>query len=53
VGLGLSIVSKIVDEHRGSLRVESQLGRGAAFHVFLPVAHESFPDGTSTSPAAS
>jgi two-component system sensor histidine kinase HydH len=53
VGLGLSIVSKIVDEHRGSLRVESQVRHGASFHVFLPVAHESVPDGTSTSPSTS
>lgn len=36
VGLGLAIVSKIVDEHRGSLRVESPPGQGARFHVFLP-----------------
>jgi len=37
VGLGLSVVSKIVDEHHGSLRVESQPGHGACFHVFLPI----------------
>ena len=36
VGLGLSIVSKIVDDHRGSIRVTSEPGRGACFHVFLP-----------------
>jgi len=43
VGLGLSIVSKIVDEHRGSVRVECQPGRGACFRVFLPVAGEAAP----------
>ncbi len=37
VGLGLSIVSKIVDEHRGSIRVASEPGQGACFRVFLPV----------------
>ena len=37
VGLGLSIVSKIVDEHRGSIRVSSEPGKGACFRVFLPV----------------
>lgn len=37
VGLGLAIVSKIVDEHGGSMRVESQPGEGSAFHIFLPV----------------
>jgi signal transduction histidine kinase len=38
VGLGLSIVSKIVDEHRGWIRVVSGPGGGARFRVFLPVA---------------
>ncbi len=36
VGLGLSIVSKIVDEHRGTLHLCSQQGQGACFKVFLP-----------------
>lgn len=38
VGLGLAVVSKIVDEHRGSLRLESGPGRGALFLVFFPAA---------------
>ncbi|MGB6432298.1 MAG: ATP-binding protein [Candidatus Acidiferrales bacterium] len=37
VGLGLSIVSKIVDEHRGTIHLESS-PRGARLVVFLPVA---------------
>jgi two-component system sensor histidine kinase HydH len=37
VGLGLSIVSKIVDDHRGWIRVASQPGEGACFRVFLPL----------------
>jgi two-component system, NtrC family, sensor histidine kinase HydH len=36
VGLGLSIVSKIVDVHRGRISVESPPGKGACFRVFLP-----------------
>jgi len=36
VGLGLSIVAQIVKEHGGSVRVDSQLGKGACFHVSLP-----------------
>jgi signal transduction histidine kinase len=37
VGLGLPIVSKIVDEHGGQIAVESTLGEGSIFRVFLPV----------------
>jgi len=36
VGLGLSIVSKIVDDHGGWIRVEPNAGKGACFRVFLP-----------------
>jgi two-component system sensor histidine kinase HydH len=36
VGLGLSIVAKIVDDHRGTLRLEDNTPRGARFHVFFP-----------------
>jgi two-component system, NtrC family, sensor histidine kinase HydH len=38
VGLGLSIVSKIVDDHRGWIRIQSAPGKGACFQVFLPDA---------------
>ncbi len=37
-GLGLAIVKHIVERHRGRLKIESELGRGSTFHVFLPVA---------------
>ena len=36
VGLGLAIVSKIVDEHQGRITVESESGAGTIFRIFLP-----------------
>jgi nitrogen-specific signal transduction histidine kinase len=36
VGLGLAIVAKIVDDHRGSIRLETHSTGGARFRVFLP-----------------
>jgi len=41
VGLGLSIVSKIVDDHRGRIRVTSEPGNGACFQVFLPAGEST------------
>jgi two-component system sensor histidine kinase HydH len=38
VGLGLAIVSKIVDAHGGSVKLISESGRGACFRVTFPVA---------------
>lgn len=35
-GLGLSIAKQIIEEHGGEIRVESELGKGARFSVFLP-----------------
>jgi two-component system, NtrC family, sensor histidine kinase HydH len=36
VGMGLAIVAKIIDDHRGSIRLEDTALGGAGFHVFLP-----------------
>ena len=35
-GLGLSLVKQIVDMHNGHMEVDSEVGKGSVFSVFLP-----------------
>jgi signal transduction histidine kinase len=36
-GIGLALCKKIVENHHGFIAVESELGKGAAFYIYLPV----------------
>jgi signal transduction histidine kinase len=40
-GLGLSISNQIVQDHKGYIDVESQLGKGSSFFINLPLNQET------------
>jgi protein-histidine pros-kinase len=39
-GLGLSLTKKILEQQKGSITAESEVGHGSTFTVLLPVAVE-------------
>ncbi len=39
-GMGLSVVHGIVKSHNGTATVESRIGQGTTFHVYLPLLEE-------------
>jgi two-component system phosphate regulon sensor histidine kinase PhoR len=40
-GLGLAIVKHIVNRHRGALQIESEIGQGSTFTVYLPITRDT------------
>ena len=37
VGLGMSIVKKLVDQHKGTVEIDSQIGKGSVVRITLPL----------------
>lgn len=46
-GLGLAIVKHILNRHRGRLTIESEVGVGSAFTVYLPAVGEAMSPSSS------
>lgn len=42
-GLGLMVSFKIIEEHGGTIEVESEVGHGTIFHIYLPISKDA-PD---------
>ncbi|OLN31862.1 Sensory histidine kinase AtoS [Desulfosporosinus metallidurans] len=47
-GLGLAVSSKIIEIHHGYLEVESELGVGTLFKIFLPYESSEEPKGETS-----
>lgn len=39
-GLGMSIVKKVIDDHKGKIEIDSELGKGTTIRMMLPTVSE-------------
>ncbi|AWB69016.1 PAS domain-containing sensor histidine kinase [Saccharobesus litoralis] len=42
-GLGLAVVRSVIEQHKGQVELQSELGQGVCFSLNLPIAHEVIP----------
>lgn len=47
-GLGLAIVYSILKKHNGLVTVNSEIGKGTTFSIYLPASQDSLPDRNET-----
>jgi signal transduction histidine kinase/CheY-like chemotaxis protein len=56
MGLGLAVAYGVIRRHQGTFEVESEVGKGSAFRITLPVAaasagiHNNFKPGVASTP---
>ncbi len=50
-GLGLSMVYGVIVNHGGNITVESEVGKGTTFHIYLPATDEAAAEQRQTSSA--
>jgi PAS domain S-box-containing protein len=43
-GLGLAVTYSIIKKHNGHITVESRLGVGTTFHIYLPASEKAVPE---------
>jgi signal transduction histidine kinase len=43
IGMGLSVVHKTIEDHGGTIHVQSELGKGTIFTMTFPVSVEKAP----------